>query len=227
MARGALLVAALCLRAASVVDRAEAMAVLDGQGTPSRTLKSFNEDGSSGGGNSRPSRLQRSRSESALAMLERKASDQSIQDLKPRAYVPGERVLTFSELFAKLSRPEMLEGVRPAYVQGTENVDEAKSNARAQKLVVVLVGLPARGKSYISHRLVNYMNWYGVRCRLFNVGAFRRQKVKEDKGSRANFFAADNQDAATQREELATAVLEQLLEWLRCVVVCSQASFAR
>ena len=77
--------------------------------------------------------------------------------------MPGERVLTFSELFAKLSRPEMLEGVRPAYVQGTENADKHKrqlSGSLSQRLVVILVGLPARGKSYISHRLVNYMNWY-------------------------------------------------------------------
>ena len=105
--------------------------------------------------------------------------------------MPGERVLTFSELFAKLSRPEMLEGVRPAYVQGTENADKHKrqlSGSLSQRLVVILVGLPARGKSYISHRLVNYMNWCGVRTRLFNVGAFRREKISE-KNARADFFA--------------------------------------
>ena len=85
--------------------------------------------------------------------------------------MPGERVLTFSELFAKLSRPEMLEGVRPAYVQGTEHADKHNSRAQrqlsgslSQRLVVILVGLPARGKSYISHRLVNYMNWYIYYC---------------------------------------------------------------
>ena len=61
--------------------------------------------------------------------------------------------------------------------------------------------------------ITRFKTRYGVRCRLFNVGAFRRQKVQEDKGSRANFFASDNKDAAAQREELAAAVLEQLLEW--------------
>jgi hypothetical protein len=85
MARGALLVAALCLRAASVVDRAEALAVLDGKGhaSPPRKLKSFNEEDGKGGGKP-PNRLQRSRSESALAMLERKNSQDSIQDPKQR-----------------------------------------------------------------------------------------------------------------------------------------------
>ena len=206
MSRALLLVVALCLRAATEVERAEAMAAHD---SPSAgVLKSWAEDSDK----TKPNRLQRSRSESALAMLERKMSEQSIgADPKLRT-VPGERVLTFSELFAKLSRPEMLEGVRPA-AQGQENDD--KKNQKAQKLIVVLVGLPARGKSYISHRLVNYMNWCGVRTRLFNVGAYRRQKVTESDGSRADFFKADNKSASNQREELAAAVLEQLLEWLR------------
>lgn len=85
--------------------------------------------------------------------------------------------------------------------------------------MIVLVGLPARGKSYISHRLVNYLTWVGVRCRLFNVGAFRRQQLRgqpKDKTNRADFFNAANKDASAKREELASAVLEQLLTWL-CV----------
>jgi hypothetical protein len=49
-----------------------------------------------------------------------------------------------------------------------------KADGRTEKLVLVLVGLPARGKSYIAHKLVNYLNWTGRRARLFNVGAFRR-----------------------------------------------------
>jgi len=212
--RAFVLVAALCLRASTLVDKAEAIGM--GGGPPTvglHTQKSWTAETTEGLSGKKPGRLQRSRSESALAMLERKLSEQNLQD--PKCTVPGERVLTFSELFAKLSRPEMLEGVRPAYVQGAANENDGKKNQKAQKLVVVLVGLPARGKSYISHRLVNYMNWFGVRCRLFNVGAFRRQKVEQNKGSHANFFDSDNKDAANQREELASAVLEQLLEWLK------------
>ena len=56
-----------------------------------------------------------------------------------------------------------------------------------------------------------------MRCRLFNVGAFRRQQLRGvsiDQTSRADFFSAANKDASTKREELASAVLEQLLMWL-------------
>ncbi|KHJ81047.1 hypothetical protein OESDEN_19270 [Oesophagostomum dentatum] len=31
--------------------------------------------------------------------------------------------------------------------------------------VIALVGLPARGKTYISHKLCRYLNWIGIKTR--------------------------------------------------------------
>lgn len=42
------------------------------------------------------------------------------------------------------------------------------------KLVIVMVGLPARGKSYITNKLTRYLNWIQHDCRVFNVGNTRR-----------------------------------------------------
>ena len=42
------------------------------------------------------------------------------------------------------------------------------------KLVVVMVGLPARGKSYITKKLARYLNWLQHDTRIFNVGERRR-----------------------------------------------------
>ena len=42
------------------------------------------------------------------------------------------------------------------------------------KLVIVMVGLPARGKSYITKKLARYLNWLQHDCRIFNVGERRR-----------------------------------------------------
>mmetsp|Transcript_19141 Transcript_19141/g.44494 ORF Transcript_19141/g.44494 Transcript_19141/m.44494 type:complete len:506 (+) Transcript_19141:368-1885(+) len=230
---------ALCNSGTRMIDLAEASEGGDAR-PPASVPNSVPTIGTTSGVQKGARMLQRSRSEGALTMLERASSGSAINGEPPRAPVPGERTITFSELFQKLSRPEMLEGVRPA--QHTDPAHEGTGKKGAtiprEKLVVVLVGLPARGKSYISHRLVNYLNWYGVRCRLFNVGAFRRQQMKaetasqeaqaqaddpgaekeaegaQDKGSRADFFSSENKAAAEKREELAAAVFEQLLQWL-------------
>ncbi|PSN67868.1 bifunctional 6-phosphofructo-2-kinase/fructose-2,6-bisphosphate 2-phosphatase [Corynespora cassiicola Philippines] len=42
------------------------------------------------------------------------------------------------------------------------------------KLVIVMVGLPARGKSYITKKMTRYLNWLQHDTRIFNVGERRR-----------------------------------------------------
>ncbi|KAI9845794.1 MAG: hypothetical protein M1838_001532 [Thelocarpon superellum] len=42
------------------------------------------------------------------------------------------------------------------------------------KLVIVMVGLPARGKSYITKKTARYLNWLQHDTRIFNVGERRR-----------------------------------------------------
>jgi hypothetical protein len=79
------------------------------------------------------------------------------------------------------------------------------------KLVLVLVGLPARGKSYLSHKLTTYFRWSGIRSEIFNVGSWRRKQCEGNQG--ADFFASDNSDGKQTRENLAMCVLDQLIEW--------------
>lgn len=50
--------------------------------------------------------------------------------------------------------------------------------AVGDKLVVVMIGLPARGKSYLSNKMVRYLNWLQIKARIFNVGSTRRSKSK-------------------------------------------------
>ncbi|CZR53791.1 related to 6-phosphofructo-2-kinase [Phialocephala subalpina] len=42
------------------------------------------------------------------------------------------------------------------------------------KLVVIMVGLPARGKSYITKKIARYLSWQQHNARIFNVGNRRR-----------------------------------------------------
>jgi 6-phosphofructo-2-kinase len=42
------------------------------------------------------------------------------------------------------------------------------------KLIIIMVGLPARGKSYITKKTARYLNWLQHDTRIFNVGERRR-----------------------------------------------------
>jgi 6-phosphofructo-2-kinase/fructose-2,6-biphosphatase 2 len=42
------------------------------------------------------------------------------------------------------------------------------------KICVVMVGLPARGKSYIAQKAQRYLQWLSIPAKTFNVGNYRR-----------------------------------------------------
>ena len=60
-----------------------------------------------------------------------------------------------------------------------------------------MVGLPARGKSYIARKLARYLRWRGHETRVFNVGTYRREHVGAQKSH--EFFDPENVDGAKER----------------------------
>ncbi|KAL4658444.1 6-phosphofructo-2-kinase/fructose-2,6-bisphosphatase 3 isoform X2 [Arapaima gigas] len=77
--------------------------------------------------------------------------------------------------------------------------------------VIVMVGLPARGKTYIARKLTRYLNWIGLPTKVFNVGEYRREAVKYNS---YDFFKADNQDAVRIRHQCALAALHDVKTYL-------------
>lgn len=43
------------------------------------------------------------------------------------------------------------------------------------KLLLVTVGLPARGKSFISQKLSRYLDWLGFHSKVFDICTYRKQ----------------------------------------------------
>ncbi|XP_019656408.2 6-phosphofructo-2-kinase/fructose-2,6-bisphosphatase 3 isoform X1 [Ailuropoda melanoleuca] len=78
--------------------------------------------------------------------------------------------------------------------------------------VIVMVGLPARGKTYISKKLTRYLNWIGVPTKVFNVGEYRREAVKQY--SSYSFFRPDNEEAMKVRKQCALAALRDVKSYL-------------
>mgnify|MGYP003880635979 CR=1 FL=1 len=86
--------------------------------------------------------------------------------------------------------------------------DEAVS----ERIVIAMVGLPARGKSFISKAILRYLIFLGVACKLFNAGNKRRDKGKA--GADASFFDPNNKSAQEQKEQMAMETLTDMLNWL-------------
>ncbi|XP_077495448.1 6-phosphofructo-2-kinase/fructose-2,6-biphosphatase isoform X1 [Amblyomma americanum] len=78
--------------------------------------------------------------------------------------------------------------------------------------VIAMVGLPARGKTYIAKKLTRYLNWIGIQTRVFNVGEYRRQATEAYKSH--DFFRADNAEAMAIRSKCALDALEDMCKWL-------------
>ena len=81
-----------------------------------------------------------------------------------------------------------------------------------RKLVLVMVGLPARGKTYTARKLARYLSWRGFAARVFNVGNYRRARL----GARQphSFFDPENVKGREARKQVAHAALRDLVAWL-------------
>uniref|UniRef100_A0A671S4Z9 6-phosphofructo-2-kinase/fructose-2,6-bisphosphatase 4-like n=1 Tax=Sinocyclocheilus anshuiensis TaxID=1608454 RepID=A0A671S4Z9_9TELE len=80
--------------------------------------------------------------------------------------------------------------------------------------LIVTVGLPARGKTYISKKLTRYLNWIDVPTKdVLNIsGFYRRECVKIYKSF--EFFQPDNEEGLKIRKQCALAALNDVRQFL-------------
>lgn len=81
-------------------------------------------------------------------------------------------------------------------------------------VVLCMSGLPGRGKSFISKRLVRYLNWKGVPCAVFNAGNYRRKLLGADGTAHAAFFDPANPVGKELRERMAELACADLMEFI-------------
>ncbi|XP_077215036.1 6-phosphofructo-2-kinase/fructose-2,6-bisphosphatase-like isoform X2 [Tasmannia lanceolata] len=82
-----------------------------------------------------------------------------------------------------------------------------------RQLAIVLVGLPARGKTFTAAKLTRYLRWLGHETKHFNVGKYRR--LKHGANQAADFFRADNQEGIEARNEVAALAMDDMLSWMQ------------
>ena len=83
---------------------------------------------------------------------------------------------------------------------------------QSPKLAFVMVGLPARGKTFIARKIARYLSWLGYSTKVFNVGTYRRARL----GSRQHhsFFDPQNESTRLARREVALAALDDMVAFL-------------
>ena len=90
----------------------------------------------------------------------------------------------------------------------------ARARVDRQKLIIILVGLPGRGKTFLCNKLLCYLNWLGHETRHFNVGQFRRAQRGQRELQDASFFDHRNAAGRAARERALAAALDEMERWL-------------
>jgi len=89
----------------------------------------------------------------------------------------------------------------PTSIAGPSGAEDETHRYRGRPLVIVTVGLPARGKTYLAHKLCRYCNWIGIKSKVFIAANYIRA-LNNDKSVKfdANFYSIENKDALTIRD---------------------------
>lgn len=95
----------------------------------------------------------------------------------------------------------------------TPNTVDATAGTNGDKLVLVFVGLPGRGKTHIARRLARYLEFFhGAPSQVFNTGEYRRKRLGSCPGP--DFFAPDNSEGQALRQTFAEEALNDLKVWM-------------
>ena len=90
---------------------------------------------------------------------------------------------------------------------------DADQGTIGDKYVLVMVGLPARGKTFLANRIARYLKFFrGAPSKVFNVGNYRRQI--SGASCDAAFFDPQNKSGNVARSKAAADCMNDLKKWL-------------
>lgn len=93
------------------------------------------------------------------------------------------------------------------------------------KLCVVIVGLPARGKSFISQKIVRYLSWLSIPTESFNCSANLANALKESKLTSQDIFGIDSTPDHELLQSTRQFTVNQILKWFKTIDNCGVAIF--
>lgn len=130
--------------------------------------------------------------------------------------------------FSPVGRSEIKPGPRTSLDMG--QVYGLGGYSQYNRVLLCMVGLPARGKSYIVKMLTRYLTWSGFPVKAFNAGNLRRHMGQA--GASADFFDKNNKEMSALRERIASQCMEEAIGWLEeqqgvCVAIFDATNTTR
>ena len=98
----------------------------------------------------------------------------------------------------------------PAYPEKTDLLHSG--HAQGGKLVLVMVGVPGRGKSYIARKVARYLRWINYRTRVFSLARMRQEQFGTKQA--ADFYDPDNVEAHAVRMEVLGNAVRDMMRYL-------------
>ncbi|KAF2497848.1 fructose-2,6-bisphosphatase-like protein [Lophium mytilinum] len=96
------------------------------------------------------------------------------------------------------------------FITPSRKTNGAGVQAEDTRICVVMVGLPARGKSLIAQKVVRYLHWLSITAKTFNVGQYRRTATPNPS---AEFFDTTNPEGERLRRAAAEAAVNDMCKW--------------
>jgi predicted kinase len=91
---------------------------------------------------------------------------------------------------------------------------EVIGTTASDKLVIIMVGLPATGKTHIAKRICRFLSFFhDIPSQIFNVGDYRRQLCGANMP--ASFYDPSNEEGAAARHMACDAALADLVEYVK------------
>ncbi|KAK4189646.1 6-phosphofructo-2-kinase-domain-containing protein [Podospora australis] len=83
------------------------------------------------------------------------------------------------------------------------------------RIAIVMVGLPARGKTHICVSMARYLSWLGVKTRIFHLGDYRRATVGKGGQVPQDYFYPNASPASVMlRQKILKKCREDIYAWL-------------
>lgn len=91
---------------------------------------------------------------------------------------------------------------------------EVIGSSASDKLVIIMVGLPATGKTHIAKRICRFLSFFhDIPSQIFNVGDYRRQLCGAQQS--ASFYDPENEQGMAARNMACDAALADLMEYIQ------------